>query len=194
MKVETVRSERLELVWLSPQLIEALLAGRREEAEGIGGFAIPRSWPNEHDARFLALRLRQTHDDPSRGPWYVRAIVLPEADRPMIGHIGFHGPPGVNSRRDPEAVEVGYTVFPEHRRCGYATEAVRALLAHARGQGVRRFVASVGPENEPSLALVRRLGFVEVGRHWDDEDGEELEFELELDISDGRTGKAGTAS
>ena len=25
---------------------------------------------------------------------------------------------------------------------------------------------------------MRRLGFVEVGRHWDDEDGEELEFEL----------------
>jgi hypothetical protein len=25
---------------------------------------------------------------------------------------------------------------------------------------------------------VRRLGFVEVGRHWDDEDGEELEFLL----------------
>jgi RimJ/RimL family protein N-acetyltransferase len=32
--------------------------------------------------------------------------------------------------------------------------------------------------NEPSLAIARRFGFVEIGRHWDDEDGEELEFEL----------------
>jgi [ribosomal protein S5]-alanine N-acetyltransferase len=55
---------------------------------------------------------------------------------------------------------------------------VLALLEHARGQGVHRFVASVAPENEPSLAIVRRLGFAEVGRHWDDEDGEELEFVL----------------
>lgn len=178
MIVEAIRSERLELVWLSPQLIEALIERRRDEAEQIGGFAVPAGWPDEHDARFLALRLRQTNKDPSRGPWYVRAIVLPAEDRPMIGHVGFHGPPGVNSRRDPLAVEIGYTVFPDHRRRGYATEAVQALLAHAQAQGVRRFVASVGPENEPSLAIVRRLGFVEVGRHRDDEDGEELEFEL----------------
>ena len=68
---------------------------------------------------------------------------------------------------------------------------MRALIAAAETQGVRRFVASVGPENEPSLAIVRRLGFVEVGRHWDDQDGEELEFEL---ILDGRSGEAGTAA
>ena len=177
-KVETVRSERLELVWLSPQLIESLLGGRRDEAARIGGFGIPPGFPDEHDRRFLALRLAQTQEDPSRGPWYVRAIVLPEGDRPMIGHIGFHGPPGVNSRRDPDAVEVGYTIFPEHRRRGFATEAVRALIAAAKAQGINRFIASVGPENVPSLAIVRRLGFVEVGRHWDDEDGEEIEFLL----------------
>lgn len=178
MSVETVRSELLELVWLSPELIDALLEGRRGEAEHIGGFAIPEDFPDEHDARFLALRLRQTKEDPSRGPWYVRAIVLPDGDRTMIGHIGFHGPPGVNARREAQAVEIGYTIFPEHRRRGYATEAVRALLDHAQAQGVRHFIASVGPENEPSLRLVRGLGFREVGRHWDDEDGEELEFEL----------------
>ena len=98
--------------------------------------------------------------------------------RQLIGHVGFHGPPGINSLRAPDAVEVGYTIFPEHRRNGYASEAVEALLEWARAQGIHRFVASVGPENEPSLKIVRRLGFVEVGRHWDDEDGEELEFEL----------------
>jgi RimJ/RimL family protein N-acetyltransferase len=96
----------------------------------------------------------------------------------MIGHIGFHGPPGVNARKDKEAVEVGYTVFEHYRRQGYATEAVRAVLAWAEKQGVRRFIASIGPDNEPSLRLVRNLGFHEVGRHWDEEDGEEIEFEL----------------
>ena len=175
MSVESVRSARLELVWLSPELIEALLEGRRDEAERVGGFSIPHGWPDEHDARFLAHRLRQTREEPGRGAWYVRAIVR---QGEMVGHIGFHGPPGVNARREPDAVELGYTVFPGHRRRGFATEAVRALLAHVRGQGIRRFIASVGPGNEPSLRLVRGLGFVEVGRHWDDEDGEELEFEL----------------
>jgi RimJ/RimL family protein N-acetyltransferase len=189
VRVEPVRSERLELVWLSPQLIEALLEGGARRLRGSGASPLSAGFPDEHDRRFLALRLRQTKEDPGRGPWYVRAIVLPGEQRVMIGHIGFHGPPGVNSRRDPEAVEVGYTIFLDHRRRGYASEAVRALIAAASAQGVRRFIASVGPQNEPSLAIVRRLGFAEVGRHWDDEDGEELEFVL-----DGRTGEDGTAS
>ena len=171
-----IASERLELVWLSPELIEALLDGRRDELP----FGVPDNWPDDHDRRFLAFRLRQTSDDPGRAPWLVRAIVLPES-REMIGHIGFHGPPGINARREAEAVEVGYTIFPSHRRQGYAGEAVRALLAWAREQGVTRFIASVSPQNEPSLRLVRRLGFQEVGCHWDDEDGEELEFELVSD-------------
>jgi RimJ/RimL family protein N-acetyltransferase len=49
-----------------------------------------------------------------------------------------------------------------------------------REHGIRRFLFSISPDNEPSLAIARRLGFSEVGRHWDDEDGEELEFELRV--------------
>jgi ribosomal-protein-alanine N-acetyltransferase len=61
---------------------------------------------------------------------------------------------------------------------------VRALIDWASSeQGIQRFIASISPENEPSLALARRLGFKHIGRHWDEEDGEELEFELR--ISDG---------
>jgi [ribosomal protein S5]-alanine N-acetyltransferase len=166
-----VESERLRLVPLSAELVEALLAG------GETPFTIPDGWPDEHDTRFLQLRLRQLLADPGRARWPVFAIVLPGSGE-LIGHIGYHGPPGVNARHDAAAVELGYTIFPEHRRRGYATEAVRALLGHTREQGVERFVASVAPDNEPSLRLVRGLGFVEVGRHWDDEDGDELEFLL----------------
>jgi [ribosomal protein S5]-alanine N-acetyltransferase len=46
--------------------------------------------------------------------------------------------------------------------------------------GIQHFVASVEPGNAASLAVVRRLGFEQTGRHWDDEDGEELEFELRV--------------
>jgi RimJ/RimL family protein N-acetyltransferase len=46
--------------------------------------------------------------------------------------------------------------------------------------GIRRFVASIGPGNGPSLAVVRRLGFIQTGEQWDDEDGLESVFELEL--------------
>jgi len=70
-------------------------------------------------------------------------------------------------------------VFPEHRRRGYAEEATRAMISWAGEQpGVRGIRASVSPDNEPSLNLVRKLGFVQTGSQIDEIDGLELVFEL----------------
>lgn len=180
-RLAPIRTDRLELVLLSPQLLEAILGGRRGDAESLGSLAIPSSWPDEHDRRFLALRLDQVTKDPARLEWLPRAIVLRRRKAPMIGHVGFHGPPGVNGPAKPKALEVGYTIFEPFRRRGYATEAVSGLLGWARERhGVRDFVASVSPDNVASLALVRRFGFRQTGTQWDEEDGEELVFELDL--------------
>jgi RimJ/RimL family protein N-acetyltransferase len=177
----SIRSERLELVSISPDFIDALLAERRSDAEAAATLTLPDDWPDAHDRGFLNFRLRQMRERPEIQEWFVYAVVLPEGERPMIGHAGFHGPPGVNSVKAADAVEVGYSVFEPYRRRGYATEVVRALMGWAsREHGIRRFIASISPDNEASLALARRLGFKHIGQHWDEEDGEELEFELRL--------------
>jgi len=183
--VKPIYTNRLALVPLSPAFLDALLGGRRDGAEAALGLELPPDWPDRHDRGFLELRRNQARADAAREEWLPRAIGL---ERRMIGHIGFHGPPGVNGPEKPGALEVGYTVFEPFRRQGFATEAVVAILEWARTEhGVRHFVASVGPWNEPSLALVRRLGFRQTGTQWDDEDGEELVFELEV-------GSKGTAA
>jgi [ribosomal protein S5]-alanine N-acetyltransferase len=91
--------------------------------------------------------------------------------------------------------EVGYTILSNFRRQGFALEAVRGLFDWAKHEpetsvlhepgtsvlhepGLRTFVASVSPTNLASLAVIAKLGFVQVGRQWDEEDGEELVFEL----------------
>ena len=57
---------------------------------------------------------------------------------------------------------------------------VRALLDWAAVEhGVNRFRASVAPDNLPSLAVVAKFGFRQVGVQIDDIDGEELVFELD---------------
>ena len=74
------------------------------------------------------------------------AIVRREPVPLMVGHAGFHGPPGVNGRDLPAALELAYTVFAAYRRRGYAREAVAALLDWARSvHGIRRFLASIAP-------------------------------------------------
>jgi RimJ/RimL family protein N-acetyltransferase len=179
--MSSIETSRLELRPFSPPFLDAIIAGRRDDAESALGLELPPEWPDGHDFGFLRLRRDQLRRDPEREPWMPRAIALHGARRALVGHIGFHGPPGVNGPRKPDALEVGYTVFEPFRRRGYATEAVEGILAWAReAHGVRHFVASVSPDNEPSLKLVRRLGFRQTGTQWDDEDGKELVFELEL--------------
>jgi RimJ/RimL family protein N-acetyltransferase len=179
--VETIASERLELVSMSPDFIAAVLDERRGEAESLAALKLPDDWPDARERRFLGFRLRQLRDRPELQEWFVYAVVLPDGERRLIGHAGFHGPPGSNAVKAHDAVEVGYTIFEPYRRRGYATEVTRALIDWvSREHGIRRVIASVSPENDASLALLRRLGFREIGRHWDEEDGEELEFELEL--------------
>ena len=76
-------------------------------------------------------------------------------------------------------MELGYWIEPASRRRGYAAEAIHGLMEWAGTEhAVRRFILSISPGNAASLGLARKLGFVEVGRHLDDEDGEELVFEL----------------
>jgi ribosomal-protein-alanine N-acetyltransferase len=160
--VESIVSERVELRALDVDALGALL--ERSDLQ---------------DRRFFELRRRELAAQPELLGWFVWAVVV---DDELVGHAGFHGPPGRNAQNDAEAVEIGYTIYPQYRRRGYATEAARALIAWANEQhGIRRFLFSIAPDNEPSLAIARRLGFSEVGRHWDEEDGEELEFELRLE-------------
>jgi RimJ/RimL family protein N-acetyltransferase len=46
---------------------------------------------------------------------------------------------------------------------------------------VRRVVASVRPDNVPSLGLIGQYGFERTGEQWDDEDGLEWVFELNVE-------------
>jgi [ribosomal protein S5]-alanine N-acetyltransferase len=171
--VPPITTARLELVSLTPEFMHASRAGRLSEAAALLGAALPADWPGEAE-HVLRLRVQQLATDPSSQPWLLRAIVLRQPGRPMVGRIGFHAPPDERG-----AVEVGYAIVPAYRRQGYAHEAVTALFAWAsREHGIRRFIASVSPTNDPSLRLVHKLGFTRVGTQWDDLDGEEGVFEL----------------
>jgi RimJ/RimL family protein N-acetyltransferase len=166
---------RLRLEPLRPESIRALIAGDRRSAERAARVELPAEFPDAHDvAGFLPVQLRRMEQAPHRTEWTVRLMVL-RRPRLAVGHIGFHGPPELVGR-----AEIGYTVFAEHRRRGYATEAVRALVDFAAAHRQPSVFLSIGSSNVPSLAIARRLGFHQVGVEMDEVDGEELVFELGL--------------
>ncbi len=174
--VPPVSSRRLDLHSMTPAFFELCLADeRRRAAAELGVAAIHDDWWAERGImQFWLGRLR---DDPGVQPWLARAIVRRE-DSLMIGHMGFHGRPGMEHLEPyaPGGVEMGYTVFAPFRRQGYAAEGLGALMDWARAQGVPAFALSIAPDNAASQAIARRFGFVKVGSHVDPEDGIEEIF------------------
>jgi len=172
-------SERLDLVPMSGTFLAWSAAGRWDDAASELGAAVPEDW---HASRGLAQMWWERHQaDPAFVSWGPRALILRSEGR-MAGHAGFHFPPGHASLEStaPGGVELGYTVFASDRGQGLATEAGRALLAWAAGQGAASCVVSISPDNAPSLAVARKLGFVtKVGHHIDPEDGPEDVYLME---------------
>lgn len=82
-----------------------------------------------------------------------------EAPPTVVAAGGYVGPPD-----EAGVVESGYSVCPEWRARGYATELTRALAAHAAAQpGVTRVIAHTTAANPGSVKVLERSGFVAAG-------------------------------
>lgn len=87
------------------------------------------------------------------GRWYQLGIVLRDSGE-LVGDVGIHA-----QGEDPRQVEVGITLAKAFHGRGFATEALRAVLAYLfRDLGKHRVFASVDPRNEASIALLERSG------------------------------------
>lgn len=76
----------------------------------------------------------------------------------VIGRMGFANEGSAGG------ISFGYMVHPDYRRQGYAIEAARAILPYAREMlQMSSICATVHTENEPSISLLRRLGFRRAG-------------------------------
>ncbi|HUR14476.1 MAG TPA: GNAT family N-acetyltransferase [Mycobacteriales bacterium] len=160
-----IETERLTLHPLPAVLVARLVEGDVAAAQAL---ALPYEITEEtfaDDAGVLARRHTQLTADPTQEPWLLHAAVL-RGSRQVAGRIGFHAPPDEHG-----VVEVGYSVAPNHRKQGLATEMVAGMLGWAAEQGAVACLASVSPDNVASLATVKRLGFVKVGEQIDEEDG-----------------------
>ena len=173
-----VRSDRLDLPLIPAILLDALIGDDRGAISRLAPYEVPDHFPSHPSERldgsgdllrFLRFRREQLARDPGRYPWSIRAIVL-RAERRMVGFVNFHGAPGVNDVSAPDAVELGWSVFPAYRGQGYATETARALMDWAeRTHGIRRFISATTPDNAPSLRVHEKLGFVRTGEVVDGE-------------------------
>jgi len=157
-----LQTRRLRLVASSLEHIEAELQG----AASLGALlhaAVPASWPpGEYDRDALDFfRGRLTAGGASHVGWYGWYALTTDAEAQcdsLVAAAGYFGPPSQGS------VEIGFSVIPEARARGYATEIAQALVAHAFDQpGVQVVNARTADVNVPSTRVLLRCGFRRVG-------------------------------
>jgi RimJ/RimL family protein N-acetyltransferase len=84
--------------------------------------------------------------------------LIQEAEQLRLGGSGLIGTAGLRPLEE-LGLEIFYSLAPASWGCGYATEAARAVVAHALGTlGLPEVLAEVDEGNAASVAVVKRLG------------------------------------
>lgn len=156
----TLVTPRLELVPMTLAIAEAVILGRREEAERHIGAPLPEAWPGRAlIERAFSVSLDAIRANPARTLWGDRMMICREGPRRVLGSVVFHGAPGEDG-----SVEVAYGVEHESQHQGYATEGTRISVEWAlQHPGVRRVRATTPSWHTPSRRVLEKCGFVMVG-------------------------------
>ena len=86
---------------------------------------------------------------------FMVAVALKDTDE-MVGEIVVMPKDGT--------ISLGYTFSYKHHRKGYAFEALTALINMLHKQYPKwDFISFTEPENEPSMALLKKLGYKDMG-------------------------------
>jgi ribosomal-protein-alanine N-acetyltransferase len=148
-------TERLELRPL-PAGAAAALPEDREKAARVLGAILPAEWPQPDLLDVLPSQAAASSDAERFGVW----VMIEHESGSVVGDIGFMGPPDARG-----SVEVGYSVIPDHRRRGYATEAARAIVEWILTEpSVTVVVAGCEEGNEASIRTLDRIGFRRTGQ------------------------------
>jgi ribosomal-protein-alanine N-acetyltransferase len=156
---DIIRTERLELIPATPDMLRAELLGPTALAGQVRA-RVPAGWPPDlYDEAATRWTLDWLVAHPDQAGWSFYYFALADGASPenrvLVGVGGYKGGPG-----DDGTVEIGYSVLAEYRRRGIASEAVRAFITRAFSDPrVRRVIAETLPHLEPSIGVLAKCGF-----------------------------------
>ena len=165
-------TQRLRLIPITLEGIEAVLDHDKPRAEALMGARFPGSWPSDEliVSGFPYAR-EAIRSDPEVRLWGDSMVLLKDEPR-VVGSVVFHGHPSDG------VAEVGYSIEEGSRGMGYATEATRACVEWALEQaGIEAVQATTFEWHRASLGVIKKLGMKQVGVRDHDTLGELLVFE-----------------
>lgn len=149
-----LRTARLVLRRFRPDDAAAFAAYRSDpEVARYQGWDAP--FPIEAAKHFVTAMATARPDAP--GGWFQIAV---EHDGRLVGDVAVHTDAG-----DPRLARIGFTLAAAEQGHGFATEAVRAVLAYLFDRGTHRVSADCDARNAASAALLERVGMRREAHH-----------------------------
>jgi [ribosomal protein S5]-alanine N-acetyltransferase len=145
--VPALRTERLLLEPFTEADLDDLHALNSEPLtmRFVGGVRTPAESAAEL-GRILAASV--SHESQACGGWAIRLA----ADRTFVGRVG------IKRAAETGEHELLYAVREAFRRRGLASEAAAAVVGRTFERDVAKVIACASPENEASIALMRKIG------------------------------------
>jgi len=152
--LRVISSQRLQLVAATPELIRKDIEGHAALGEALAA-SVPASWPPDlYGSRAMHYALTQLGEISERG-WWFWYLMTAGRNPELVGICGFKGRPDESG-----SVEIGYSILAEHRRQGYATEAVARLVGWAFSHhNVHEVSAETFPHLTQSIQVLKNNGF-----------------------------------
>lgn len=167
-------TERLDLLALSADALEAWAERDVDRLGELTGASFPEG---AEPPPLLAEDLPKLRDglraDPALTGWWLWLLIERDTGRAV-------GTAGLSHTPEPGLAQMGYSVYPDLQGRGFATEAIRALIARAfTNPAFERVRATIPPWNEPSIRVAEKAGLHHTGVDQDPEVGEVLVYEME---------------
>jgi ribosomal-protein-alanine N-acetyltransferase len=150
----TVETERLQLRLLTPEVYQSVFAFHSaQEQKTFFGF--------KNDAELNAERRRYAEGLTMFNKSFAVFQLIEKAKARVIGWCGYHTWYLPHFR-----AEIGYALSDDAAKGkGFMKEAFPSVLKHGfEEMSLQRIEALIGPDNIPSLKLVKAFGFTEEGR------------------------------
>ncbi|MBP6629028.1 MAG: GNAT family N-acetyltransferase [Kofleriaceae bacterium] len=166
-------TSRLELVPMTVDVVDAVLAADRARAEALVGAAFPEAWPgSDLVARAFPYAIDAIRAAPEVRLWGDTLMLTRDASPRVVGSVVFHGLPADG------IAEVGYGVEEASRGQGLASEGTLAVVEWALAQpGIVAVQATTFTWHAASLRVIHKLGMTRVGARDHDTLGELVVFE-----------------
>jgi len=157
MQSPSIYTARLELRAGNREIYNLPFDDREALARALSVSIPADNWPVEnYDADPLIFSIKALDEDPASEPWLLRYFIERDTNT-LVGFGGGYGLPKDG------AWTIGYSILPQFRRRGYASEGTAALIERAFEHGATKIIAETYPELVGSIGVMEKNGLRYVG-------------------------------